>query len=429
MPYLRRIIDDELDLLMRSLPAIAIEGAKGVGKTATAMRRARTIHRLDDPEHLAIVEGEPQRLVAGQTPILIDEWQRLPQSWDLVRRAVDDGAAAGSFLLTGSARPDRPPTHSGAGRIISLRMRPMSLAERHPGVATVSLAALLSGVHANQSLTGETTSGLEFYVDEIIHSGLPGASGYEDRALREYLDGYLARVIDRDLAEETGKAVRNTPALERWLYSYAAATATTASFEKIRDAATVGENEKPAKQTVLRYRDALEQMWIADPIPAWLPTRNPIARISAPPKHQLADPALAAAKLGLDAHALLNPPSADRADGPTVRDGAMLGRLFEGLVALSVRTYAQAAEARVRHLRTIGGDREIDLICARRDGKILAIEIKLKRTVRDADLSHLHWLKKKIGDDLIDSIVVTTGSAAYRRPDGIAVVPAVLLGP
>lgn len=205
---------------------------------------------------------------------------------------------------------------------------------------------------------------------------------------------------------------------------------TTSSFETIRDAATPGENEKPAKKTVLRYRDALEQMWIADPVPAWLPTRNPIARISAPPKHQLADPALAAAILGLDGEALLNPPPAEEQDmRGSVRDAAMLGRLFEALVTLSVRTYAQPAEARIRHLRTVGGDREVNLICTRRDGRVLAIEVKLKRTVDDADMGHLRWLKKKIGEDLIDSIVITTGTAAYRRPDGIAIVPAALLGP
>src|SRR5450432_291723 len=110
--YQRRVIDDEIDQLIDDLAAIAIEGPKGVGKTRTALERARTVHRLDDPDELAVATAEPARLLQGDRPVLIDEWQRLPQIWDLVRRAVDDGATPGSFLLTGSAVPDPPPTHS-----------------------------------------------------------------------------------------------------------------------------------------------------------------------------------------------------------------------------------------------------------------------------------------------------------------------------
>src|SRR5688572_7765344 len=116
--YLRRVVDDELDELISDLAAIAMEGAKGVGKTRTALQRARTVHRLDDPAELAVAEADPARLLDGERPVLIDEWQRLPQVWDMVRRAVDDGASPGSFLLTGSALPDPLPTHSGAGRIV-----------------------------------------------------------------------------------------------------------------------------------------------------------------------------------------------------------------------------------------------------------------------------------------------------------------------
>src|ERR1700742_2250364 len=111
MDYLARVLEAELDDLLTSLPALAIEGAKGVGKTAMASRRAQTIHALDDPQQLELAAADPRRLLSSDPPILIDEWQRLPQSWDLVRRAVDDGAKAGSFLLTGSASPDGTGTH------------------------------------------------------------------------------------------------------------------------------------------------------------------------------------------------------------------------------------------------------------------------------------------------------------------------------
>ena len=111
MPYLRRVVDDELDDLITALPAIALEGAKGVGKTETALQRAATVHRLDDPAQRAIAEAAPGRLLEGAPPVLLDEWQRVPPVWDGVRRAVDAGADPGAFLLTGSASPVDPPTH------------------------------------------------------------------------------------------------------------------------------------------------------------------------------------------------------------------------------------------------------------------------------------------------------------------------------
>lgn len=166
----------------------------------------------------------------------------------------------------------------------------------------------------------------------------------------------------------------------------------------------------------------LERLWIVDPVPAWLPRRTRIARLAAPPKHQLADPALAAELLGVDVDALLQ----GKLIGDRVpRDGLLLGGLFESLVPLDVRVYAQAAEARVAHLRTWRGEREVDLIVERRDGRVLAIEVKLARVPRDEDVRHLRWL----GDELLDAIVITSGPTAYRRKDGIGVIPAALLGP
>jgi predicted AAA+ superfamily ATPase len=148
--------------------------------------------------------------------------------------------------------------------------------------------------------------------------------------------------------------------------------------------------------------------------------------LALPPKHHLADPALAARLLGADAAALLDA----RPLGPSIpRPGPLIGALFESLVTLNVRTGAQAAEAEVKHLRTKGGEHEIDLVVERGDHRILALEVKLAQTVGDDDVRHLRWLANQIGDDLLDAVVVTTGPEAYRRSDGIAVVPAALLGP
>jgi predicted AAA+ superfamily ATPase len=421
--YRRRVVDDELDELLASLPAVALEGAKAVGKTASASQRATTIHRLDDPAERSVAVADPRRLIEVPPPVLIDEWQRLPESWDLVRRAGDDpGVVPGSFLLTGSASPADSSTHSGAARIVTVRMRPLTLAERGVEEPSVALSELLTG--SRPSLDGRTGVGLEDYVDEILASGFPGLRDLSGRALRAQLDGYLLRIVDHDF-EEMGHRVRNPAVLRRWLAAYAAASSTSTSYEKIRDAATSGQGEKPAKTTTIPYRDVLERLWIVDPVPAWLPTRNRLRRLSSPPKHQLVDPALAARLLGVDAGALL---SAESTAAPLHRDGTLLGSLFESLVTLDVRVYAQAAEASTKHLRTAGGEHEVDLIVERGDGRVLAIEVKLARDIADGDLHHLFWLRERIGDDLLDAIVVTTGEAAYRRRDGIGVVPAALLG-
>ncbi len=421
--YLPRVVDTELDLLMADVPAIALEGPKGVGKTATASRRAATTHRLDDPAQRAVLAAEPGRLASGTGPVLVDEWQRLPQSWDVVRRAVDDGAGGGRFLLTGSAAPAEQPTHSGAGRIVTLRMRPLGLSERGLVAPTVSLARLLTG--ERPAVSGTSWLQLGDYAEEVVASGFPELRDARGRARRARLDGYLDRIVERDFREQ-GHPVRDPGGLRRWMTAYAAATATTASFETIRDAATASDGRVPARSTTIPYRNVLEQLWMLEPLAAWRPTRNHLARLAAPPKHHLADPALAARLLGADAAALLD---AAPLGPPQLRDGPLLGRLFESLVTLGVVIQAQAAEARVGHLRTKGGEREIDLVVERADHRVVAIEVKLGATVDDRDVRHLRWLDAALGPDLLDSVVLTTGAEAYRRPDGIAVVPAALLGP
>jgi len=421
--YQRRIVDDEIDELFDDLAAIAIEGPKGVGKTRTALERAKTVHRLDDPAELAVAEADPARLLDGERPVLIDEWQRLREVWDLVRRAVDDGAAPGSFLLTGSAVPDPPPTHSGAARIVTVRMRPLALSERLQS-ASVSLSGLLSG--ATAPLTGDTDVGLADYTEEVLASGLPGLRSLSGRARRRQLEGYVDRIVDRDIPDDAGVVIRNPAALRRWMAAYAAASSTTATFETVRDAASAGYEHKPSKNATLAYRDALTRVWVLDETPAWTPSTNRLRELGQTPKHQLADPALAAQLLGVQASTLL----AGQSSGPAVaRDGTLLGALFESLATLSVRVYAAHSEARVRHLRTARGRQEIDLIVERADGSVLAIEVKLARSVSSNDAKHLVWLKQKLGDRVLDQVIITTGPNAYRREDGIAVVPLALLGP
>ncbi|MDA8118040.1 MAG: DUF4143 domain-containing protein [Actinomycetota bacterium] len=420
--YRRRVVDGELDLLLCDLAAISLEGPRGVGKTSTARRRGGDVFRLDDPAALEIAKAQPERLTRGRTPIVIDEWQRFSFSWDLVRRAVDCAPAPGRFILTGSAGPSTGPTHTGAGRIVALRMRPMTLPERGVASPAVSISALLTGAGADVAGTSEVT--LEQYTAEMLAGGFPGMRHESGRAQRAALGGYLDRIVDSEVPE-LGMELRRPQTLRRWLQAYGAATATTASYETIRDAAAAGGHGKPAKNTAAAYREVLERIWLLDPLPAWSPSTNRLARLTYSPKHHLADPALAARLAGLDAGALL------RGEGPaaTSRDGTFLGALFESLATLSVRVFAQAAEARVFHFRTRGGEHEVDLIVERGDGRVVALEVKLAASVGDEDVRQLAWLRRQIGDEMIDAVILTTGPVAYRRRDGVAVVPLALLGP
>ncbi len=421
--YQHRIVDDELDVLLAELPAIAIEGPRGIGKTATASRRVDRVIAFDDPPQLEVISADPAQLDAFSGRILLDEWQRYPPIWDYVRRQVDAGSRPGRFLLAGSAAPLETPAHSGAGRISQLRMRPLSLAERGLAQPTVKMQALLQGSHP--PVAGSTDIKLFEYAEEIVASGFPGIRTLSQRARNTQLQSYINRVVQRDFAYQ-GLRVRRPASLLSWLKAYAAATATTTSYNLLARAASSGGENIPAKTTVAAYRDVLTDLWLLDPLPGWSATRNRLRRLTLAPKHHLADPALAASLLGVGASGLIE------TDGNSFgipRNGSLLGALFESLVALSVRVYAQASEASVFHLRTKDTRHEIDLIVERPDGRVLPLEVKLSREVVGDDVRHLHWLQEEIGDDLMDAVVVTAGEQAYRRPDGIAVVPAVLLGP
>ena len=420
--YRERHVDVELSDLLSGLPAVSLDGPKGVGKTATALRRAGSVLRLDLPRDRELVAADPAAALGSTSPVLIDEWQQWPPIWDEVRRAVDGGAAAGSYLLTGSATPTER-IHSGAGRIVPIRMRPMTLAERGVSAPTVSLAAVMAG---EAEITGSTAVTLQDYVEEILRSGFPGMRGTTSgRAIRAQLDGYLERLFDHELAENDFVA-RRPASLRAWLTAYAASSATSTSYEKVRDAATGGVSDKPTKVTTIGYRDVLQRLWILDPLEAWSPGHNHLSRLASAPKHHLADPALAARLLGLTAEHLIG---ARSADDPQPRDGTMLGQLFESLVTLDVRVFAQTMEARAGHLRTQGGEHEVDLIVSGPVGRVVAIEVKVTAAPTDADVKHLRWLKRELGDNLVDAMIITTGPYAYRRQDGIAVVPAALLGP
>jgi predicted AAA+ superfamily ATPase len=317
MDYLPRVMDQELKSSLAGLPAVAVEGAKGVGKSATAERIAGTTLQLDRPDQLANLQADRSRIDRLTPPVLIDEWQRDPPIWDAVRRSVDADRSSGRFVLTGSANPRYARLHSGAGRIVRLRMRPMSFAERRLTPPAVSLRVLLDGDHTSLDAPSGVT--LDDYVSEILASGFPGIRSGPDRMRGAELDSYLDYAITREVPA-LGAVIRRPTALREWLRAYASATCGTTSLEVIADA--VPKTMRPARSTIADYREALTQLWLLDEVPAWTPGPITISRLGRAPKHHLADPALAARLLRVTRSSLLNATNQGQTPQPRHRQTA-----------------------------------------------------------------------------------------------------------
>ncbi|HIZ34463.1 MAG TPA: DUF4143 domain-containing protein [Candidatus Ruania gallistercoris] len=420
MAYRPRVIDQVLSRLVQDVPAVALVGAKAVGKTESARRLAATEIDLADPDRRAVVQADRAAALAAPTPVLIDEWQYDPDTWEAMRSAVDRDPRPGRFLLTGSVNPRGVRVHSGAGRVVRVRMRPLSLAERgYP--STVSLGELWHG-HAH--VAGESEAELSAYASEIVASGFPAIRFAGERARIPLLEGYVESAVEHE-APELGFTPRRPDSLLQWLRAYAAASSTTAAYTAIADA--IPEEARASRATTNAYRDVLSQLWLLDPVPALPLGRNRLKELGRLPKHQVVDPGLVTALLGLDNGSLLGGRSGR--DAGALRDGPLFGTLMESLATLCVRVYASALDLKVSHIRTARGDHEVDLVVHAADGRLLAFEVKLGATPDDRDVRHLNWLADRMGADLVDRVVLTTGKSAYRRRDGIAVVPLALLGP
>lgn len=414
-PYLPRYADAQLQQILGMMPAVSIDGARGVGKTSTALQVARTAYRLDEEAAFDTFTYAPKHFLTQPTPVLVDEWQRYPAALDHVRRAVDEGAADGSYILCGSAAPQPGQTvHTGAGRIVHLLMRPMTLAERGFSQPIISLDELLQG-GPGQDFYGTSPHEPTDYVEQIVGSGWPAVVGRPLAAARLFLDGYLQDLFDTNLSA-AGYDTRSPHSLRQWLTSYAAMTATSSDYGEILDHATGDQAEKPSKNTTLRFRDALSRLWLLDPLEAWVPAGKVASKLKMRPVHHLVDPGLAVHLLDLDADQLLLP-----------QNGKTLGRMFEALATLCVRSYAQHRGWRVGYLRTRDGAREVDLVVQAAANRVIGIEVKLNAKIDDEHVKHLLWFRQALGADCAATAVLYPGKIAYRRPDGIYVIPLDLL--
>lgn len=414
--YRPRLVDGELADRLRATGAVLIEGPRGVGKTQTALRAARSVVRLDrDPAARAAGMLDPTLLLEGAPPRLIDEWQLVPEVWNAVRGSVDDQPdRRGRFILTGSSVPaDDATRHTGALRFTRLRMRPMSLAETGHSSQAVSLAGLFQGTIPSAADPGLRIVDL---AERIAVGGWPALIGLGADAAQLAMRGYLDEIRRVDLQQLDGDR-RDPENVARVLRSLARNVATEASARSI--AADIGGSDEPIKpHTVLEYLSALRRLFVVEDQPAWAPALRSRAVLRSAAKRHFVDPSLAVAALGVNPARLLADPET-------------LGLLFESLVIRDLRIYGQAVDAFVSHYRESSG-LEADAILQRRDGSWAALEVKLGQNGIDAAAASLRRVADHIdaarhGRPAFLAVIVGWGFA-YRRADGVDVIPIGTLG-
>ena len=418
MPYVRRVVDAELSTLLRATGAVLIEGPKACGKTSTALQQAASTVRLDvDVNARQAAMIDPGLILQGPSPRLIDEWQLAPEVWNAVRAEVDARGDGGQFILTGSAVPaDDITRHSGALRIVRMRMRPMTLFESSHGSGAVSLRAVLSGAPVRAADAGLTLLDL---VDLVCRGGWPQLRDRSVPDAQRALRDYLATVARTDVQALDGVA-RDPATVTAVLRSVARNVGTEAALTTL--ARDVGGSDGPLhRTTVAMHLKALDRLMVIEDQPAW----GEHLRSSAVPrkaaKRHFVDPSLAVAALTADPASLL-------------ADLEAFGFLFESLVVRDLRVHAQTIEGRMSHYRDSNG-LEIDAIVTTPGQRWGAFEVKLGTSPAVLDAAAANLLRFSASVDTARSgtpalLAVIVGSGpAYQRPDGVDVIPIGTLGP
>lgn len=417
--YMPRIADDLLAAKLRQAGAVVIRGPKWCGKTETALKHSKSALFMQDPDqrmsNQMLAESKPSILLRGEKPRLIDEWQEAPQLWDAVRFSVDREREIGLYILTGSATPKEKPRHSGAGRMSFLDMRTMSLYESRESTGEVSLLALFD---APEDIEGVPNSDVETIAFQVARGGWPSAVTMTDQsAAMETAHNYLTAVAEEDISNVDGVS-RNPDHARLVMRSFARCVGSQMAVSSMSKMVNVQGSEM-SRPTFSAYLGALRNLSIIEDLNAWEPSLRAKARISRTPKRYFADPSLAAAALGASPDTLLK-------DMPT------LGMLYEALCIRDLRVYAQKNHGQVFFYRDNVG-LEADAVVALRDGRWGLIEIKLNQSQADAASDSLRRVANKVDQTIMGApsflLVVTADGYAYRRNDGVYVVPIGCLKP
>ncbi|MBT9554467.1 MAG: ATP-binding protein [Myxococcales bacterium] len=403
--YLPRLTDRLLASLLEEFPALMVIGPRAAGKTTTARRLCRTALSADRPEQASALRAGPDAVLATMgKPLLIDEWQLVPDVLSAVKRAVDDDDSPGQFILTGSARSDAlAEGWPATGRVIRVRHWGLSRRELTGDIAAPSFFDLLFAGDAASIRPSDSAPSLRDYIRFSLSSGFPAIARTQSDATRKrWLESYVDQLITRDAAL-LGE-VRDAALLRRYFRALAANTAGIPEHKTVYDAAGI------SRMTALAYDAVLELVMATEQVPAW--TSGHLGRIAHAPKRYLVEPALLVPLLGVDERALL-------------RDGDLLGRLLDTFVVAQLRPELEVAEQSVRlyHLRHDGGRHEIDLLAEAPDGRVVAFEIKASATIDVHDARHLAWLRDQLGDAFVAGVVFHTGPLAYSLGERIVALP------
>jgi predicted AAA+ superfamily ATPase len=421
--YNNRLIDKKLKQYTKDFPAILVEGAKAVGKTASCMQIAGTSYSLDSQSANQLLKADPSIVLSDNPPVLLDEWQYAPELWTFVRHAVDNGLNEGSIIFTGSSPKVNAKIHSGAGRIVRLKMRPYSIEERGLCSHIIRVSDLISS-SADIKISGKTDVLLPRYIDEIFKSGFPGIRNKKENLRRILLQGYVDNIIHHEFAEN-GFIIKKPQALLAWLKAYAASIATTTKFQTILEIAMADGAEPPSRPTAVNYRDALGILNIIEEVPAWLPIGKLLPNLGKTPKHFFLDPSLAICLLSVTQDTLLN---VDVPKPIGKFNKTFVGQLFESLIYQSLIIYAENIGAELSHFRQTNGQHEIDFIL-QKGADLILFEVKTGAAVNDHDVRHLNWFEKTVeGEYHITKAVIYAGEFAYTRPDSVHIIPAAMLG-
>jgi len=424
--YKHRIADALLDRKLKGNGAVVIEGPKWCGKTTTAEQLAQSVLYMDDPdkitEHITMANIRPRDLLLGDNPRLLDEWQIAPQLWDAIRFEVDHRKGQGHFILTGSSVPiqedddeDIPENqkirHSGTGRFGWLRMRPMALYESGESNGTISLKELFTApemIYAKSTLTREDIAYL------ICRGGWPEALEMDKEIALDKAFDYVDAIAERDMSR-VDKINRSPERVRRLMRSYARNQASQATFETMAEDMRANEPKALDTDTIASYITALRKLFVVEESEAWNPNLRSKTAIRTSNTRYFTDPSIASASLGLGPNDLLN-------------DFNTFGLLFEALAVRDLRTYADALMGKVAHYRDVT-NLECDAVVHLRDGNYGLVEIKIGGdNLIGEGADSLKKLRNKIDTTKMKKpsflmVLIGIGELAYRRDDGVYVVP------
>ncbi len=417
--YRQRTVDALLSRKLKGMGAVLIEGPKWCGKTTTAEQHAKSVIYMDDPRaraaNVQAASVDPSILLSGETPRLIDEWQIAPQLWDAVRFEVDHRDADGQFILTGSAVPpldeeEKNRTHTGTGRIARLKMRPMSLWESGDSTGAVSLCELFAG----QSPSALCETDLERIAFLTCRGGWPRAVGQDSEIALDRAADYLDAVVNSDVSRVDG-SLKNPATTSRLMRSYARLQGSQTSVAAIAADMATTDAVGSDTRTVQKYLNALKLIFVIEDMPAWNPNLRSKTAIRMTDTRYFVDPSIAAAALAI---------------GPAdlMADLNTFGFMFEALAIRDLRVYADSLNGSVFHFRDSKG-LECDAVIHLRDGRYGLVEVKLGGdSLIEEGAANLLKLRSRINTDKMKEpaflmVLTAVGKVAFRREDGVCVVP------